>query len=242
MLVLQQVAGPGRARRVECLSERRLSGKRPQKVQPTCVIIGTQNVQNAATATGATVGVDASKLVKGRKGLVLIDTVGNVLARRVVPAQVSDEAATHPLLEWVQAVMGDSSFAGVFAEHLGHRYGVRFGKLVHIILKKKNLCIHQNRWMVERTLAWLSANRRLAEEYDWLLTRANAWIMWANIRRVLKFCYLKQFLSDCSLPIGQGKGPGQRRRAARCQAIFALLILRILLIFIVLLVNTHLIS
>ena len=42
------------------------------------MIIDTQSVKNAATATGETVGFDAGKLVKGRKRLVLIDTLGNV--------------------------------------------------------------------------------------------------------------------------------------------------------------------
>ncbi len=175
-----------------------MPGKRPQKAQPTCVIIDTQSVKNAATATGATVGFDAGKLVKGRKRLVLVDTLGNVLASRVVPAYVSDAAAAiafwdevaaaHPLLGRVRVVMGDSSFAGLFAEHITRYYGVRFEKPAHILLKKKNFCIHKKRWIVERTLAWLGANRRLSKEYDRLLTRANAWITWANIRRILKFC------------------------------------------------------
>jgi transposase len=172
--------------------------KSPQKAQPTCVIIDTQSVKNAATATGATVGFDAGKLVKGRKRLVLIDTLGNVLASLVLPAHVSDAAAAiafwdevaalHPLLEQVQVVMGDNSFAGLFADHLAQRYGLRFEKPAHIVVEKKNFCIHKKRWLVERTLAWLSHNRRLSKEYDRLLTHANAWISWANIRRILKFC------------------------------------------------------
>ena len=99
--------------------------------------------------------------------------LGNVLASWVVPAGQSDAAtaivfwdavAAHlPLLGQVQVVMGDSSFAGLFADHLRQRYGLR-------------------------TLAWLSANRRLSKEYDRLLTRANAWLAWANIRRILKYC------------------------------------------------------
>ena len=162
------------------------------------MIIATQSVKNAATATGATVGFDAGKLVKGRKRLVLVDTLGNVLASRVVPASVSDAAAAiafwdevaavHPLLGRVQVVMGDRSFAGLFAIHLAQRYGLRFEKPAHIALKKKNFCIHKKRWLVERTLAWLNNNRRLSKEYDRLLTRANAWILWANVRRILKFC------------------------------------------------------
>ena len=50
-------------------------------------------MKNAATATGTTVGFEAGKFVKGRKHLVLIDTLGNVLASRVVPAHVADAAA-----------------------------------------------------------------------------------------------------------------------------------------------------
>ena len=75
------------------MPKRRLPGKRPQKAQPTCGLIDTQSVRNAATATGETVGFDAGKLVKGRKRLVLLDTLGKVLASRVVPAHVSDAAA-----------------------------------------------------------------------------------------------------------------------------------------------------
>ncbi len=180
------------------MSERELPGKRPQKAAPSCVIIDTQSVKNAATATGDTVGFDAGKLVKGRKRLVLVDTLGNVLASRVVAASVSDAAAAiafwdevaawHPLLGQVQLVLGDNSFAGLFADHLRRYYGLRFEKPSHIVLKKNNFYIHKQRWLVERTLAWLSANRRLSKEYDRLLTRANAWISWANIRRILKFC------------------------------------------------------
>jgi transposase len=97
-------------------------------------------------------------------------------------------AVQHLLLGQVQVGMGDSSFAGLFADHLRQRYGLRFEKPTHIVLKKKNFCIHKKRWLVERTLAWLRVNRRLSKEHDRLLTHANAWLTWANIRRILKFC------------------------------------------------------
>ncbi|GAB3635522.1 hypothetical protein GCM10027422_11120 [Hymenobacter arcticus] len=111
------------------------------------MIIDTQSVKNAATATGDTVGFDAGKLVKGRKRLVLIDTLGNILASWVVPASQSDAAtaiafwdavaAQLPLLGQVQVVMSDSSFAGLFTDHLR----LRFEKPTDIVLKK-NFCIH----------------------------------------------------------------------------------------------------
>ena len=54
------------------------------------MILDTQGVKNTATATGTTVGFDAGKLVKGCKRLVLTDTLGHVLASRVLPANAAD--------------------------------------------------------------------------------------------------------------------------------------------------------
>ena len=180
------------------MPEREQPGNGPKKAEPTAVILDTQSVKNAATATGATVGFDAGKLVKGRKRLVLTDTLGNVLASRVLPANAADGpaaiafwdevAAGHDLLGQVQVVFVDSSFHGGFRTHLAQRYGILVEKPVHVLVKKTNFCIHAWRWIVERTFAWLSANRRLSKEYDRSLHPANAWICLANIRRVLKFC------------------------------------------------------
>ena len=171
-------------------------------------------VKNAATATGATVGFDAGKLVKGRKRLVLTDTLGHVLASRVLPAVAVDGPvaiafwdevnAAHDLLGQVQVVFVDSSFNGVFREYLAQRYGVRVEKLDHVLVEKTNFCIHAWRWIVERTFAWLSANRRLSKKYERGLRHANAWICLANIRQVLKLCQLKQFLKDEGEPQSSG--------------------------------------
>ena len=118
-----------------------------------------------ATATGAIVGFDAGKLVKGRKRLVLTDTLGHVLASRVLPADAVDGtaaiafwdevAATHELLADVQVVFVDSSFHWVFRQHLAQRYGIRVEKPAHVLVSKTNFCIHTWRWIVECTFAWL---------------------------------------------------------------------------------------
>ena len=72
------------------------------------MILDTQSVKNTATATVATVGFDAGKLVKGRKRLMLTNTLGQVLVIRVLPADAvagaaaiafwDEVAATHELL------------------------------------------------------------------------------------------------------------------------------------------------
>ena len=160
----------------ERLFEGEQPGSGPKKAGPTAVVLDTQSVKNAATATGTTVGSDAGKRVKGRKRLVLTDTLGNALASRVLPADAVDGAAAiacwdevaalPDLLGQGQVVFVDSSFNGVFREHLAQRYGIRVEKPAHVLVQKTNFCIHAWRWIVERTFAWLSANRRLSKEYD----------------------------------------------------------------------------
>ena len=162
------------------------------------MIRDTQSAKNTATATGATVGFDAGKLVNGRKRLVLPDTLGHVLASWVLPADAVDGAAaiafwdevaaTHELLGAVQVVFVASSFHGVFRQHLAQRYGIRVEKPAHVLVRKTNFCIHAWRWIVERTFAWLDMNRRLSKEYDRTLRHANAWIAIVDIRRTLKLC------------------------------------------------------
>ena len=50
-------------------------------------------MQNASKPAGAPVGFDAGKLIKSRKRLVLTDTLGHVLASRVLPAHAADDPA-----------------------------------------------------------------------------------------------------------------------------------------------------
>ena len=82
---------------------------------------------------------------------MLNDTLGQVLASRVLPADAVDGAAaiafwdevaaTHELLGAIQVVFVDSSFYGVFRQHLAQCYGIRVGKPAHVLVRKTNFCI-----------------------------------------------------------------------------------------------------
>ena len=160
------------------------------------MIRDTQSVKNTATATGATVGFDAGKGVKGRKRLVLPDTLGHVLASRVLPADAVDGAAaiafwdevaaTHELLGAIQVVFVDSSFHGVFRQHLARRYGMRVEKPAHVLVRKTDFCPQAGRWIVKCTFAQFDINRHLSKEYGRTLRHVNIWII--IISRTLKFC------------------------------------------------------
>lgn len=59
------------------------------------MILGSQSVKNAVITTGATAGFDAGKLVKGRKRLVLTDT----LVSRLLPVHAGRWPGRHRFLE-----------------------------------------------------------------------------------------------------------------------------------------------
>ena len=54
-------------------------------------------------------------------------------------------AATYDLLGQVRVVFVDSSFNGVFREHLARHYGIRVEKLAHVLVEKTNFCIRENK-------------------------------------------------------------------------------------------------
>jgi transposase len=42
------------------------------------------------------------------------------------------------------------------------------------------------RWVVERTLAWLNRNRRLAKDFEALLATAAAWLMLGSVKLLMR--------------------------------------------------------
>ncbi|GAA2699249.1 transposase [Micromonospora olivasterospora] len=59
---------------------------------------------------------------------------------------------------------------------------------IEIVRKPADLrgfVVHPRRWVVERTLAWLTAHRRLARDYETHPTTSEAMIRWAAISGML---------------------------------------------------------
>ena len=46
----------------------------------------------------------------------------------------------------------------------------------------KNFVLLPRRWVVERTLAWLNRNRRLAKDYEASIASAETWLFIANVK------------------------------------------------------------
>ena len=101
---------------------------RGRKRRPTAAIIDTQSVRTGPQRGPR--GYDAGKKVKGRKRVLLVDTEGDPLGLRVVPADVHEhralralapDLAAHPTLRlaWL-----DRGFAGEEPEAFLNRHGI----------------------------------------------------------------------------------------------------------------------
>ncbi len=141
------------------------------------------------------VGYDAGKRIKGRKRFFLVDTLGNLLASCGVAASCHDGATAarlwdalavgNELLDQVHTVFVDGGFGCRFRQHLDRR-GIQAQVPTGILARKGPFFIHTKRWVVERSIAWASTNRRLAKDYERKTTHANAWLYVANIRRLAR--------------------------------------------------------
>lgn len=153
-------------------------------------------MKNTATSTHE-VGFDGGKQLKGRKRLFIIDTLGNLLAGVVVAANCHDGAIAttywarlvrqYPLLAAVKKVYVDGTFNGRFREHMAKTYQIPVEVPRQVVRQQGKFCIHAIRWKVERTIAWANTNRRLSKDYERKTVHSNAFMILANIRRVVRY-------------------------------------------------------
>jgi len=153
---------------------------------PTAAVIDSQSVRAADTVPKASRGWDNAKKVNGRKRHIAVDTAGLVLAVVVTAACIQDRDAAKPLL-WnlaractrIRLAWADAGYAGKLASWAKTNL-----KITVEIVRKRDAHAFENlprRWVVERTLAWITSCRRCARDYERLPTSHEAMILWAMI-------------------------------------------------------------
>ena len=156
---------------------------------PTVAIMDAQSTKT--TGRGGVRGFDGHKRVKGRKRHILVDTLGLLLCVRVGPADEPDQQAGAALLaglhlRWptVRIVFADGGHKGrALADELRRREGIE----LRIVRRGERhaLRVAGLTWIVERSFAWLGANRRLAREYEFRVGTSESLIKLAAIRTML---------------------------------------------------------
>lgn len=138
-------------------------------------------------------GYDGHKCVKGRKRHVLVDTLGLPIAVYVTPADVSDPAGARkllaglaPLVPNLKKIWADVAYRDKELADWCQQQGDWELEIVEREPGTKGFQVQPHRWVVERTLSWLSRSRRLSKDYERKVQTTEAFIEVATIRLLLR--------------------------------------------------------
>jgi transposase len=166
---------------------RQAEGRDPE---PTAAVLDSQTAKSASG--GEQIGYDAGKRTRGRKRHLLVDTVGLLLICVVHSASVQDRAGAKLVLSWLDQqypciglIWVDGGYVNVVDDSLIGWADRELGVRLEVVRRNddvKGFQILPRRWVVERTLGWLTHCRRLCRDYERTIAHAEDFIKIAMIR------------------------------------------------------------
>jgi transposase len=155
--------------------------------QPTAAIIDSQSVKGSEMVARASRGYDAGKKINGTKRHIAVDTGGLLLTVLVTAASVQDRDAARPLL-WnlrrafptIKLAWADGGYAGKLVTWAKTALSLS----LEIVKRPDDLHAFKvlpRRWVVERTLSWITRHRRTVRDYERLPARHETYVYWSMI-------------------------------------------------------------
>lgn len=143
-----------------------------RSVQPRAMILDSRTLQSTPES-GDRAGWDGAKRRTGTKVHLAVDTLGQLLALQVTPANAQDRAQVAELAEAVQAATGetvelayvDQGYTGEGPRQAAADHGIQL-EVVKLPDVKRGFVLLPRRWVVERDFGWMSRFRRLARDQE----------------------------------------------------------------------------
>ena len=155
--------------------------------QPTAAIIDSQSVKGSEMVARAARGYDAGKKINGTKRHIAVDTLGLRADRAGHRRHRQDRDAARPLL-WnlrrafpsIKLTWADGGYAGKLVTWA--KTALRLP--LEIVKRPDDLHTFQvlpRRWVVERTLSWITRHRRTVRDYERLPAHHETYVYWSMI-------------------------------------------------------------
>ena len=181
-----------RIQRILYFKVRASVGRQPM---PTVAIIDSQTVPTGKM--GGVRGYDGGKKKKGRKRHVVVDVLGLMIGARVTAANVHDTKGGERALRNVTKFLRLPDLKKIYADK-GYQ-GENFAKFVDdefdgAVVQIGNTATNpkdgfvpdKQRWVVERTFAWIFDNRRLTIDYERRIVHSQGMLRLAAIRTMIR--------------------------------------------------------
>jgi putative transposase len=164
--------------------------KQDKSPLPSVGIIDSQSTKTINICQGD-IGYDGGKKIKGRKRHIVVDTLGHILSVVIHSATIHDSKGAESVFEELKnkylsgiiKIFADGGYRGELIE----RVLLRFGWTLEIVKRNEvgQFQVLPMRWIVERTFAWISFQRRTSKDYERQTESSIAFIHLAMIRVML---------------------------------------------------------
>ena len=180
--------------------------KQGRDEEPSAAVIDSQSIKTSAVR-GPEKGFDMGKSIWGRKRNLLVDTQGDLMEVKVTAASASDLSAGKKLLSLMRGrfprlslIWGDSHYGGQFLKWVKEHFGWDVQTVRRLGTARDESLIVPNsqtkgsaqgftvlprRWVVERSIAWITRWRRLTRDHEGLPESSEAFIKLSASRRML---------------------------------------------------------
>ncbi len=123
----------------------------------------------------------------------MTDTTGLMVGAAIHPADVQDRdgaplviEAIHDLCPWLRHLFADRAYFGDKLRGTLAKFGRWSIEIVKRMADTVGVEVLPRRWVVERTLAWLNRNRRLAKDFEASIASAQVCVYVGSVQLLIR--------------------------------------------------------